>query len=239
MTDGRRTQKRIFPGRPARPRGSRQEQDKKNGVSRSVGSTGNPDKNVCGGVLLSHTLPGAVPSPCQALASGFGKGPGVTPGPLTTISIQQLEGFGKGPGVTPGPWPPQKPPSTARTPKKTGTPTGQKENHPRAATGACRDGPGTGQRTRTPFRDHRNNAPCRQQSRSSKDADPPPHKGEWAAMSPSPVSTGRLHPSRGFHLRPIKHVFHMRASGPRRAQGILISEQASRLDAFSGYPSRT
>ena len=124
-------------------------------------------------------------------------------------------------------------------PQKTGTPTGQKENHPRAATGACRDGPGTGQRTRTPFRDHRNNAPCRQQSRSSKDADPPPHRGEWAAMSPSPVSTGRLHPSRGFHLRPIKHVFHMRASGPRRAQGILISEQASRLDAFSGYPSRT
>ena len=41
-----------------------------------------------------------------------------------------------------------------------------------------------------------------------------PHtqEGEWAAMSPSPVSTGRLHPSRGFHLRPIKHVFHMRAS---------------------------
>ena len=116
----------------------------------------------------------------------------------------------------------------------------KRENHPRAATGACRDGPGTGQRTRTPFRDHRNNAPCRQQSRSSKDADPPPHKsGEWDAMSPSPVSTGRLHPSRGFHLRPIKHVFHMRATGPRRAQGILISEQASRLDAFSGYPSRT
>ena len=124
-------------------------------------------------------------------------------------------------------------------PPKQGPRPAKRENHPRAATGACRDGPGTGQRTRTPFRDHRNNAPCRQQSRSSKDADPPPHKGEWAAMSPSPVSTGRLHPSRGFHLRPIKHVFHMRASGPRRAQGILISEQASRLDAFSGYPSRT
>ena len=65
------------------------------------------NKNVCGGVLLSHTLPGAVPSPCQALASGFGKGP----------------------GVTPGPWPPQKPPPTARTPK-TGTPTGQKGKPP-------------------------------------------------------------------------------------------------------------
>ena len=35
----------------------------------------------CGGVLLSHTLPGAVPSPCQVLASGFGMGPGVSPGP--------------------------------------------------------------------------------------------------------------------------------------------------------------
>ena len=31
-------------------------------------------------------------------------------------------------------------------------------------------------------------------------------------VSPSPVSTGRLHPSRGFHLRPIKHVFNMRAT---------------------------
>ena len=35
----------------------------------------------CGGVLLSHILSGAVPSPCQALTSGFGMGPGVSPGP--------------------------------------------------------------------------------------------------------------------------------------------------------------
>ncbi len=32
-----------------------------------------------GGDLLSHTLPGAVPSALTGLASGFGKGPGVTP----------------------------------------------------------------------------------------------------------------------------------------------------------------
>ena len=32
-----------------------------------------------GGDLLSHTLPGAVPSAQTGLASGFGKGPGVTP----------------------------------------------------------------------------------------------------------------------------------------------------------------
>jgi hypothetical protein len=33
----------------------------------------------CGGVLLSHTLPGAVPSALRVLASGFGMGPGVSP----------------------------------------------------------------------------------------------------------------------------------------------------------------
>ena len=31
-----------------------------------------------GGVLLSHTLAGAVPSACSGLASGFGMGPGVS-----------------------------------------------------------------------------------------------------------------------------------------------------------------
>ena len=40
-----------------------------------------PCKCWCGGVLLSHTLPGAVPSPCRALASRFGMGLGVSPGP--------------------------------------------------------------------------------------------------------------------------------------------------------------
>ena len=33
----------------------------------------------CGGVLLSHTLPCAVPSALRVLASGFGMGPGVSP----------------------------------------------------------------------------------------------------------------------------------------------------------------
>ena len=55
----------------------------------------------------------------------------------------------------------------------------------------------------------------------------------------SPVSTGQLHPLRGFHVRPIDHVFCMGGRAARGPRGILISEQASRLDAFSGYPFRT
>ena len=52
----------------------------KMGVPGALRSTGTPNVE-CGGALLSHTLSSAVPSPCQALASGFGKGPGVSPGP--------------------------------------------------------------------------------------------------------------------------------------------------------------
>ena len=37
---------------------------------------------VFGGVLLSHTLAGAVPSALEGLASGFGMLPGVSPPPL-------------------------------------------------------------------------------------------------------------------------------------------------------------
>lgn len=39
----------------------------------------------------------------------------------------------------------------------------------------------------------------------------PTHQG-LESVPRSPVSTGRLHPSQGFHLRPIEHVFHMRAT---------------------------
>ena len=66
----------------------------------------------------------------------------------------------------------------------------------------------------------------------------PPFVG-WCVCCRSTVSTGQLHPLRGFHVRPIDHVFCMESPDPRRGHGILISEQASRLDAFSGYPSRT
>ena len=61
------------------------------------------------------------------------------------------------------------------------------------------------------FSDHPN-AYCRPGRSSTGKTRNQPQKNGWNVMSPSPVSTGRLHPSRDFHLRPIKHVFNMRAT---------------------------
>ena len=66
------------------------------------------------------------------------------------------------------------------------------------------------------FSDHPN-AYCRPGRSSTGKTRNQPHKRIGIVVSPSPVSTGRLHPSRGFHLRPIKHVFNMRATGSRRS----------------------
>ena len=47
----------------------------------------NPPLEVCcGGVLLSHTLPGAAPSALAGLASRFGMGAGRFPAAMTTTS---------------------------------------------------------------------------------------------------------------------------------------------------------
>ena len=74
--------------------------------------------------------------------------------------------------------------------------------------------PASGRETRptvVSFSDHPN-AYCRPGRSSTGKTRNQPQKNGWNVMSPSPVSTGRLHPSRGFHLRPIKHVFNMRAT---------------------------
>ena len=147
MTDGRRTQKRIFPGRPARPRGSRQEQDKKWGF---------PERRLHGKPHLNECLRRRVTLPHPAGCSTI-----TVPG----LSFRVRKGTGRHTWAMATAKPIQRP-----------TPTGRPAE-PEPCHDSDRGGPGTGQRTRTPFRDHRNNAPCRQQSRSSKDADPPPHKG--------------------------------------------------------------
>ncbi len=40
-----------------------------------------------GGVLLSHTLSGAVPSALEGLASGFGMGPGVSRSAMAAVTL--------------------------------------------------------------------------------------------------------------------------------------------------------
>jgi hypothetical protein len=54
------------------------------------------------------------------------------------------------------------------------------------------------------------------------------------------ISTGKLNPSRGLHLQPIKVVVFNLPSGPNCfGQGDLVLEEAWHLDAFSAYPFRT
>ena len=133
-------------------------------------STGGPCDGECGGVLLSHILSGAVPSPCQALASGFGMGSGRLTWAMAAANLQFFFPPSRGRGMVPG------------------------------------GGPGTGGWTR-----------CfvvprfvTMRSLSSGDA---ACRGRCVVDCPSSVSTGQLHPSRGFHVRPINHVFCMGTTG--------------------------
>ena len=160
------------------------------------GPSGNPDGArpegpyvECGGVLLSHTLSSAVPSPRPGLSFRVRKGTGRLTWAMTTAK------------------PIQRP-----------TPTGRPAE-PEPCHDSDRGGPGTGQRTRAKtlhryrFRDHKkqHSLPSNERNHHRTRPNPPQRKG-LENVPRSPVSTGRLHPSRGFHLRPIEHVFNMRAS---------------------------
>ena len=63
-------------------------------------------------------------------------------------------------------------------------------------------------------------------------------RGKFIRTRPRCISTGQLHPSRGFHLRPIYPVIY-RTPYLAYPVGGLILREASRLDAFSGYTFRT
>ena len=65
-------------------------------------STGGPCDGECGGVLLSHILSGAVPSPCQALASGFGMGSGRLTWAMAAANLQFFVPSSRGRGMVPG-----------------------------------------------------------------------------------------------------------------------------------------
>ena len=62
------------------------------------------------------------------------------------------------------------------------------------------------------LRDHKKTMLLAIQRKKPPQDETRPNKRVGKSVPRSPVSTGRLHPSRGFHLRPIEHVFNMRAS---------------------------
>ena len=62
------------------------------------------------------------------------------------------------------------------------------------------------------FRDHKKTMLLAIQRKKPPQDETRPTKRVGKSVPRSPVSTGRLHPSRGFHLRPIEHVFNMRAT---------------------------
>ena len=152
--------------------------DKKKG-----GAAGRPPLvvGVGGGVLLSHTLAGAVPSALAVLASGFGK-----------------ERSGRVPAAM-----------TAATRSRAATPP------PRGGCGVRVSHSGRG--SPSPQRKERE---------------------EKCVGLVGPLVPVGFTPLRGVHVRSINPVVF---GGPshREGGGELVLKRASRLDAFSGYPSRT
>ena len=187
------------------------------------GPSGNPDGArpegpyvECGGVLLSHTLSSAVPSPRPGLSFRVRKGTGRLTWAMTTAK------------------PIQRP-----------TPTGRPaEPEPYHTTDSDRGGPGTGQRTRTTKRftgivivTTRNNAPCHPTKETTTGRDPTRQAGRKVCRVRPLVPVGST--PRGASTSGLSNTCSTCGLQAPKCQGILILEQASRLDAFSGYPSRT
>src|SRR5699024_3970235 len=118
--------------------------------------------------------------------------------------------------------------------QQTTTPTPQQKK--RGLTGGS--SPRTAQRTRTPQT---------MQPPHTKGVLLPPtstphthaHTNPKRSMSDRCISTSQLHTLLRFHTWPINPIIYSTPLPTQMWAGNLISEQASRLDAFSGYPSRT
>ena len=196
---------------PAR-RGKQEPKDKKRG-SRSVTLDGNPDVE-CGGVLLSHTLSSAVPSPRPGLSFRVRKGTGRLTWAMTTAKPIQR-------------------------PTPTGRPAEPEPRHD-----SDRGGPGTGQRTqaktlhRYRFRDHKKQRSLPSNERNHHRTRPDPTSGSEKVCRVRPLVPVGSTP-RGASTSGLSNTCSTCGLQAPKCQGILILEQASRLDAFSGYPSRT
>ena len=170
------------------------------GVSAGVGGTrkggarwcGPPLLWVCvgGGVLLSHTLAGAVPSALAVLASGFGKGKsGRVPAAMAAATLAGPDPARPGAGVGFG--------------------------YRIADTGRLAPPPSRGP------------------------AGPTKERKGGCVGSVGPLVPVGSTPLRGVHLRSINPVVFGGPSHTQTCGGELVLKRASRLDAFSGYPSRT
>ena len=178
------------PGHPGRTPAGTTAARKYKGIPGSQAPPGIPISQVeCGGVLLSHTLSSAVPSPRPGLSFRVRKGTGRLTWAMTTAKpIQRPTHQGIGRQTEPATRP--IPIVAVREPDN-----GRKQNA-------------------SIFRlvTTRNSIPCHPTRNHHRTRPNPPQRKGLESVPRSPVSTGRLHPSRGFHLRPIEHVFNMRAT---------------------------
>ena len=139
-------------------------------------------------MLLSHTLSSAVPSPRPGLSFRVRKGTGRLTWAMTTAKPIQRpthQGIGR-----------------------------QNRNHATIPIVAVREPDNGREQNASIFRlvTTRNSIPCHPTRNHHRTRPNPPQRKGLESVPRSPVSTGRLHPSRGFHLRPIEHVFNMRAT---------------------------
>ena len=173
-----------------------------------------PPTKECGGVLLSHTLSSAVPSPRPGLSFRVRKGTGRLTWAMTTAKPIQR-------------------------PTPTGRPAEPEPRHD-----SDRGGPGTGQRTRAKtlhryrFRDHKKQRSLPSNERNHHRTRPDPTSGSEKVCRVRPLVPVGSTP-RGASTSGLSNTCSTCGLQAPKCQGILILEQASRLDAFSGYPSRT
>ena len=199
--------------RGSRSAAGNKNQKTKKGGSRSVTLDGNPDVE-CGGVLLSHTLSSAVPSPRPGLSFRVRKGTGRLTWAMTTAK------------------PIQRP-----------TPTGRPANGTMPRFRSWRSGNRTTDANnqtlhRYRHRDHKKQCSLPSNERNHHRTRPDPTSGSERVCRVRPLVPVGSTP-RGASTSGLSNTCSTCGLQAPKCQGILILEQASRLDAFSGYPSRT
>ena len=203
----------LWIGSLPRVAGNTNQKTNKKGGSRSVTLDGNPDVE-CGGVLLSHTLSSAVPSPRPGLSFRVRKGTGRLTWAMTTAKPIQ---------------------------RPTGRTGGRQRNQPRFR--SWRSGNRTTDANnqtlhRYRHRDHKKQCSLPSNERNHHRTRPDPASGSERMCRVRPLVPVGSTP-RGASTSGLSNTCSTCGLQAPKCQGILILEQASRLDAFSGYPSRT